>query len=77
MEINELSKYYRKTEKDLSNSELIALGREYAHYLEYILQPYYESWEFESEDLPDMINDGLKYGVIKVICDDKNGCEEE
>jgi len=71
MEINYLSKYYRKTEKELSNSELIALGREYARYLEYIVQPYYEPWEFESEDLPDMINDGFKYGVIKVTDDEQ------
>ena len=75
MEINELSKYYRKTEKELSNSELIALGREYAHYLEYIVQSYYEPWEFESEDVPDMIDDGLKYGVIEVTGDEKNDCE--
>ena len=65
METNELSKHYQTTEKTLSNSELVALGREYARYLEYIVQPYYESWEFESEDLPGMIDDGLKYGVIK------------
>ena len=77
MEINELSKYYRKTEKELSNSELIALGREYAQYLKYIVQPYYESWEFESEDLPGMIDDGLKYGVIEATDDEKNNCEEE
>ena len=71
METNELSKYYQKTEKELSNSELIALGREYAQYLEYIVQSYYECWEFESEDLPDMINDGLKYGVIKETDNDE------
>jgi len=65
MTINELSKHYRTTEKTLSNAELVALGREYAQYLEYIVQSYYEEWEFESEDLPDMIDDGLKYGVIE------------
>ena len=71
METNELSKYYQTTEKTLSNSELVALGREYARYLEYIVKPYYEYWEFESEDLPRMIDDGLKYGVIEVADDEQ------
>ena len=71
METNELSKHYQTTEKTLSNSELVALGREYARYLEYIVQSYYECWEFESEDLPCMIDDGLKYGVIEVTDDEQ------
>lgn len=58
------SEEYKKTTKELSNTELIHLGKIYANYIKYIVSGVYEPWEFASEDMPSMIQDGLDSGII-------------
>lgn len=57
-------KNYKETAKELSNTELIHLGKIYANYIKYIVSGVYEPWEFTSEDMPDMIQDGIECGIV-------------
>lgn len=66
MDENERSKIFKATKgvNDLTNDELIKLGEGMAEYMLYTIEPYYESWEFESEDLPGFTSLAEKVGLI-------------
>lgn len=66
------SERYNETDKELSDKELIELGTIYAEYIKYIVDDVYEPWEFSSEDMYDMIQDGIDSGIVVEKADYKN-----
>lgn len=61
-------KYVKDKDIDqLTNEQLLVLGKEYATLLiGWGTSPNYEPWEFESEELPFMIDDGVKAGLLRM-----------
>ena len=52
--------------EQLTDGELKALGKKYAkNLIRWGTSPNYESWEFESEELPFLIDDGFEAGLLR------------
>ena len=52
--------------EQLTDGELRELGRKYAKMLiSWGTSPNYEPWEFESEELPFLIDDGVESGLLR------------
>ena len=52
--------------EQLTDEQLRALGKKYAKMLiSWGTSPNYESWEFESEELPFLIDDGVEVGLLR------------
>lgn len=52
--------------EQLTDEQLLALGKEFAILLiDWGTSPNYEPWEFESEELPFLINYGVEVGLLR------------
>ena len=60
-------KYLKDKEiEQLTDIELLKLGKKYANLLiDWGTSPNYGPWEFESEELPFLIDDGVEVGLLR------------
>lgn len=65
---NEHANYWREAKdiKELTDNELIELGKVFAERLvTWATNPNYESWEFDSEELPWLLGGAEKVGLVR------------
>ena len=56
---------FKATNRKIDDAAYIELGKRYAQFIGYLTEDYYEPHEFESEDIPEMLEDGMEFNIIE------------